>query len=280
MEIKNQIGVGLRSTHYPHIEKSLSSQKRLNVDWFEAVSENYMDTRGRPFEILSKVREHYPVALHGVSLSIASFHEPSQNYLKRLKSLVDVIDPFIVSDHLCWTGVNHKNMHDLLPFPLNSESFEIVSRNVETVQAYLKRPLLLENVSAYLLFKENTYTEAQFLSELSKKTGCKVLLDLNNIYVNASNFNQSAQKYIEELDAKNIGQIHLGGPSDTGKFLFDTHSCEPPQAVLDLLTTQAEKYDTIPVLIEWDMDVPSFAVMESQVERTKSAISKGLCNTL
>ena len=174
--------MGLRSQHYPAITESWPE-----VDWFEAISENYMDTGGRPLHILEKIRQRYPVALHGTALSIGSVDPLNKKYLTRLKDLAVRIDPFIISDHLCWAGTEGEQLHDLLPLPFTEEALDHVVSRVAQVQEFLGRRILLENVSTYVTFRHSTMAEWEFLSEVSRRSGCGILLDINNIYVNSVN---------------------------------------------------------------------------------------------
>jgi uncharacterized protein (UPF0276 family) len=174
------LGLGLRNVHFEHILNHWPK-----VDWFEAISENFMDSRGRPRDVLHRVAEHYPVVLHGVSMSIGSSDPLDMDYLERLKTLASEIAPAWVSDHLCWTGVMGLNSHDLLPVPLNDETLNHIETRVNKVQDYLGRPLILENPSTYVGFQATTLEEPQFLSELANRTGCGLLLDVNNVYAPA-----------------------------------------------------------------------------------------------
>ena len=189
------IGVGLRPTHYPYLEP----RPQTNVTWFEAVSENYMDTKGRPLDMLELIRKDYPVALHGVSLSIASTEGLRQNYLHNLRNLVERINPFIVSDHLCWTGLQQQNLHDLLPIPFTDEALNLIVDHVDQVQTCLSRQILLENVSTYLLVPEADWAEWDFLNEVANRSGCGILLDINNLYVNAKNHQFDPYIFLEAI---------------------------------------------------------------------------------
>ena len=212
-------GVGLRSQHYPVI-----TEKWPKVDWFEAISENYMDTGGRPLQILEQVRHHYPIALHGTALSIGSVDPINQKYLERLKKLVDRIDPFIVSDHLCWSSVEGEVLHDLLPLPFTEEAIQHIVQRVSQVQELLGRRILLENVSTYVTYTHSAMPEWEFLTEVARRSGCGILLDVNNLYVNATNHKFDPREYLKNISKESVGQIHLAGHTDMGSFLFDTHS--------------------------------------------------------
>lgn len=257
------VGVGLRSVHYPH----LLGRPRVAVKWFEALSENYMDSEGRPLEVLLKVREDYPVALHGVSLSIGGVEGPRPGYLERLKTLADRVRPFVVSDHLCFTGAHASNTHDLLPLPYTEEAIATVARNVGRAQDVLKRRLALENVSSYLSYRESEMTEWEFLLAVARRSGCAVLLDVNNAYVSAMNHGFKPEAYVDAIPADLVAQIHLGGYTDTGKFLFDTHSRAPTEPVWELYRRVIGRMPGVPVLIEWDEDVPEWSGLEAQAVR-------------
>ena len=254
------IGVGLRPTHYPYIEP----RPQTNVTWFEAISENYMDTKGRPLDMLELIRKDYPVALHGVSLSIASTEGLRQNYLHNLRNLVERVNPFIVSDHLCWTGLQQQNLHDLLPIPFTNEALDLIVDHVDQVQTYLGRQILLENVSTYLRLPEPDWTEWDFLKELANRSGCKLLLDLNNLYVNAKNHQFDPSTFLEAIPTPLIGQIHLAGYTNMGTHLFDTHSKPVYPEVWDLFSSLIARAPEVPVLLEWDEDIPEFPQLEEE----------------
>ena len=256
-------GVGLRSTHFPYLEKNPSTC----VKWFEAVSENYMDSYGRPRLILNKIRQRYPVALHGVSMNLLSACGLNESYLKRLKSLVEEIEPFIVSDHLCWTGTKASNIHDLLPFPYTEESLKIVCQNIDHAQNILGRNLVIENVSTYMTFKQSEFSEWDFLVEVSKRTDAKLLLDINNVYVSSFNHGFDPLIYINSIPTEIISQVHLAGYTDMGDFLFDTHSKPVYPEVWELFKKFIERAPNIPFMMEWDEDVPEFRVVEDEVKK-------------
>ncbi len=255
-----KIGVGLRPTHYPYLEP----RPRTPVTWFEAISENYMDTKGRPLDMLELIREDYPVALHGVSMSIASAEGLRLRYLKNLKALIDRIEPFIVSDHLCWTGLQQQNLHDLLPIPFTEEALNLIVNHIDQVQQALQRPIFLENVSTYLRIPEEDYTEWSFLKEVANRSGCQILLDVNNLYVNASNHGFDPYEFLAGIPTAIIGQIHLAGYTDMGTHLFDTHSKPVYPEVWDLFSTLIARAPDVPVLLEWDEDIPEFPQLEEE----------------
>ncbi|MCE9600541.1 MAG: DUF692 domain-containing protein [Spirochaetia bacterium] len=259
-------GAGLRREHYPFLESGESH----TIEWFEAISENYMDSAGRPRRILEHVRRDFPVALHGVSLSIGRADGVNKDYLKRLRALIDATEPFIVSDHLCWTGLN-TNLHDLLPLPFNQEALDVVSRNIAVTQEILGRSIALENVSTYLTFKSSTMSEWEFLVAATHGSGARILLDVNNVYVNAINHGFDPRTFIHSIPAELVAQIHVAGHSDLGTHLFDTHSTPIANPVLDLLTRALKRFPGTPVLLEWDENIPEFRVLEAEVQKARKA---------
>ena len=258
-------GVGLRTEHYDVI-----TQAWPRVDWFEAISENFMDSGGRPLSILEQVRRHYPVALHGVSLSIGSTDSLDGQYLDRLKALVDRIDPAIVSDHLCWTSVDGENLHDLLPLPLPEEAIRHVAGRVEQVQTHLKRRILLENVSTYLTYRHSTMPEWAFLTEVAQRSGCGILLDLNNIYVNAYNHQFDPYTYVREIPGELVGQFHLAGHTDLGDYLFDTHSAPVIEAVWGLYRYALQLWGPVTTLMEWDDAIPPLPRLLEEADKARA----------
>jgi hypothetical protein len=257
-------GVGLRSPHYPVITETWPQ-----VDWFEAISENYMDTGGRPLQILETVRRHYPVALHGTALSIGSVDPVNPNYLARLKKLIERIEPFVVSDHLCWSGVGRETLHDLLPLPFTEEAIRHVRGRVEYVQEFLGRPILLENVSSYVTYRHSTIPEWEFVSEVARRSGCGILLDLNNIYVNATNHGFDPFDYLKGIPGERVGQFHLAGHTDMGSFLFDTHGSPVIHPVWELYRRALELWGPVSTLIEWDEQIPPFERLLEEAEKAK-----------
>jgi uncharacterized protein (UPF0276 family) len=243
---------------------------RPRVRWFEAISENYMDSEGRPLEVLLKVREDFPVALHGVSLSVGGVEGPRPGYLERLKRLADRVSPFVVSDHLCFTGAHASNVHDLLPLPYTEEAVETVARNAARAQEVLGRRIALENVSSYLTYADSEMTEWEFLVAVAKRADCRILLDVNNAYVSAVNHGFRAEDYLDAIPAERVAQIHLGGYSDMGDFLFDTHSRAPTPPVWELYRRTVARMPGVPVLVEWDEDVPEWDELEAQALKAQA----------
>lgn len=257
-------GVGLRAQHYPEILERFPA-----MDWFEAVSENYMDSEGRPIAVLEKIRARYPVGLHGVALSIGSADPLSETYLERLARLVRRIEPAIVSDHLCWTGVDGENLHDLLPLPFTEEAVAYVAARAARVQERLGRRILLENISAYVTYRHSTMPEWEFLAAVARRAGCGVLLDLNNIYVNSVNHGFDPLDYLHGIPAAAVGQFHLGGHADKGTFLFDTHGAAVAEAVWKLYAEALALYGPVSTLIEWDEDIPGFTRLSQEADRAR-----------
>jgi uncharacterized protein (UPF0276 family) len=211
-------GLGLRHDHY---ETILRDQPKL--DWFEIITENFLVDGGKPLYYLDRIRENYPIAMHGVSLSIGGTDPFDTAYLKQVKALSERIEPAWISDHLCWTGVNQLNMHDLMPLPYTEETIDHVVARIQTVQEFLNRRILIENVSSYLTFQQSGMTEWEFLATIAKKADCFLLLDVNNIYVSSINHAFDPLEYINAMPSERLFQIHLAGHSNQGEYIIDTH---------------------------------------------------------
>jgi len=248
------VGIGLRPKHFGEI---LSGSPE--IDWFEVLSENYMDTGGRPAFILDQVVERYPVALHGVSLSIGSTDPLDREYLRKLKALARRTKAHWVSDHLCWTGVLGRNTHDLLPLPYNESTLRHVVARVREVQDVLERPLVLENPSTYLAFAASTMTEWEFLSRLSADADCGLLLDVNNVYVSAFNHGFDAAEYVDHVPADRVVQYHVAGHTNKETHIVDTHSARALPEVWDLLARSTRRTGLASTLFEWDAEIPPLA---------------------
>ena len=258
------IGIGLRATHFGEI---LSRWPEL--DWFEVLSENYMDTGGRPLWVLDQVAERYPVALHGVSLSVGSTDPLDLKYLRKLKALAERTKARWISDHLCWTGVLGRNTHDLLPVPYDEATLRHVVSRVRQVQDFLERPLALENPSSYLAFASSSMPEWEFLSRLAEEADCALLLDVNNVYVSAFNHGFDPERYVDAIPADRIVQYHLAGHTNKGTHLLDTHSAPAVDAVWALYARACARTGPVSTLFEWDEDIPSFE--EVRAEASKAA---------
>lgn len=276
-QLSDPIGIGLRHTHFPEILMRFDEHETIECGWFEGISENFINTRGRPFEILMQVRERFDVSLHGVGLNIAKAGDLNREYLARLKELYHLVDPFLISDHLCWTGVDKGNLHNLLPFPYTSENLNLIAKRIDYVQDFLGREMAFENLSAYFAFAGDPLAEAQFLRELSLRTGCKILLDLNNVFVNSVNQKFNPYDYLEIIPMESVSEIHLAGHSVMEGFLFDSHSKPVCDEVWQLYHFICER-NSIATLIEWDEDIPSLERVLKEAEKAR-LIQGALCES-
>lgn len=257
-------GIGLRTVHYREVLET-----GPEVDWFEVITENFLVDGGKPLYVLERVRERYPVVFHGVSLSIGSVDPLSSDYLRRWRDLIRRFEPVWVSDHLCWTGVDGRNAHDLLPLPYTEEALRHVVGRVREVQDFLGQQILLENVSSYLTYRDSTMTEWEFLAAVAEEADCGILLDVNNVYVSAVNHGFSAAEYIRSVPRDRVGQFHLAGHSDHGTHLLDTHDhpvCDEVWALYDLAV---RRFGPQATLIEWDEHIPPLSrlIREAQTAR-------------
>ncbi|MGZ8284315.1 MAG: MNIO family bufferin maturase [Allosphingosinicella sp.] len=259
------LGLGLRSVHFEEI-----LDRRPPVDWFEAISENFMDSGGRPRAVIREVAEHYPIVLHGVSLSIGSADPLNFDYLERLKRLADEVRPAWISDHLCWTGVMGLNSHDLLPMPLTGESLAHVAERVRQVQDFLERPLILENPSSYVRFASSTMAEPEFLGRLAGETGCGLLLDVNNVYVSCFNAGLDPVAYIEDFPCESVVQMHLAGHQHEGSHIIDTHDRPVRPEVWELFRLAWARTGGASTLLEWDGDIPAFADCHAELLKAEN----------
>lgn len=268
-------GLGLRVEHYQNF---LEQQPR--VDWLEMTSENFMVPGGKPLFYLDAIRSRYPMVMHGVSLSIGSCDPLDMQYLGELKALIERVEPAWVSDHLCWTGVDHTNLHDLLPMPYTEEALQHMCRRVDQVQNYLGRPLVLENVSSYVNFTFDEMPEWAFIAALLKRSGCQLLLDVNNVYVSSVNHGFDAKTYIDAMPAAQIRQIHLAGHEDHGDYIIDTHDhdvCEPVWALYEY-TVQC--LGLLPTLIERDDNMPPLAALLDELDMARQRAARALKGAL
>lgn len=259
------LGVGLRNEHFNYI-----LDEKPKVDWFEAISENFMDSGGRPGWVIRQIAEHYPIALHGVSMSLGSTDPLNQDYLHRLKLLADDIQAKWVGDHLCWTGVQSINSHDLLPLPLNQESLNHVIARVHHAQEILERPLILENPSTYASFNHSDISEPDFLRALSDATGCGLLLDVNNVYVSCFNNGSNPLDYLAEFPFDRVVQMHLAGHTDCGSYLLDTHDQPVTNGVWELFRLAWQQTNGAATLLEWDGDVPDFPILQQEILKARN----------
>lgn len=257
-------GLGLRAQHYADILDG-----NAPIDWFEVISENYMVPGGQPLRMLDKIRARYPIVMHGVSLSIASTAPFDEDYLKGLKTLADRTEPKFVSDHLCWTGVHGVNLHDLLPFPYTREALDHVVSRVQHVQDYLKRPIALENVSTYVQFGHSEMQEWEFIAEMTQRTGCWLVFDVNNVYVSAFNHDYDADQFIAGIPADRVVQFHLAGHEHNMTHIIDTHDALVCDAVWDLYRKSLKRFGPVSTIIERDDDIPPLADMVAELSRAR-----------
>ena len=263
------IGIGLRTTHYRAI-----LEERPAVDWFEVLSENYMQTRGRPLAILDEIAERYPVVLHGVSMSVGSTAPLDREYLTELKALRNRIGARWISDHLCWTGTHGRNAHDLLPMLLTEEALRHTAQRVREVQDFMGAPLVLENVSTYAAFKGSTLTECEFIAALAAETDCGLLLDVNNVYVSSVNHGFDPHAYLRALPMDRVVQFHVAGHAHMGTHVIDTHAGPVADPVWSLLADARALGANAPVLLEWDAEIPPLAVVHAEALRARQFLGE------
>ena len=269
-------GIGLR---HPHIRQFVS--EKPDIGWVEVHSENYYSLGGIDFDCLVEIRENYPISLHGIGMSLGSYDGIDTNHLAKVKGLIEVINPFLVSDHLSWNSVSEKFLPDLLPTPFNNEAIEVFSRNISIVQEALDRELLLENPSTYFEFTESTMLEYEFVNTLAKKTGSKIILDINNIYISGLNNGWSSVEYIDNIDISIVKEIHLSGHSikdlpNNKKLYIDSHDNYVCDEVWKLYECAIKRFGSIPTLIEWDADIPDLSVLLSESKKAERYLNKHL----
>ena len=267
-------GLGLRPQHFPEIlgDDPISTD---GVDWFEILSENFIDVGGPPMRSMMAVRERFPIVMHGVSMSIGSTDPLDMEYLQGLKALADKVQPVLISDHLCWTGAHGVNMHDLLPLPMTEETVDHVATRVRQVQDVLGRRFILENTSTYVTFEEDEMMEWEFISEICARADCDILLDVNNIYVSAFNHGFSADAYLAGIPKALVKQIHLAGHEHNGDHIIDTHDEPIPKDVLDLYAKAIHRLGHIPTMIERDANIPPFAELVRELQGVRSIAEGG-----
>lgn len=244
-------GLGLRTDHFQEVLDT-----KPKVDWFEVISENFMVDGGKPKYFLHAIREHYPIVMHGVSLSIGSTDPLDMNYLRKLKVLINEVQPEWISDHLCWTGAHQTNTHDLLPLPYNEEAINHLVERIQRVQDFLGRQILMENVSSYLTYHNSEITEWEFYNEVINRADCLALLDINNIYVSARNHNFSPQDYLAGMNKNRIRQFHLAGHTDYGDYVIDTHDHDVADPVWQLYQDALKQFGWVSTMIERDDNIP------------------------
>lgn len=270
MTLNQLIGIGLR---HPHYHEVIDSQP--DIGWFEVHSENFFHLGGASLSALKTIRENYPISLHGVGLSLGSASGIDLTHLKKIKNLINQINPFLVSEHLSWSKIGNIFLPDLLPMPYTQDSLDIICQNIQQTQDYLQREILIENPSSYLEYQDCELREADFLIELCKKSGAKILLDINNIFVSAHNHQWDAKKYIDTIPAALVKELHLAGHSskmisDNKMLKIDTHNNKVCKEVWELYVYGLNRFGQIPTLIEWDADIPELTVLLAEAKKAQS----------
>ncbi|CAM3700661.1 MULTISPECIES: MNIO family bufferin maturase [Pseudoalteromonas] len=261
-------GLGLRASHFEQIITDKPA-----VDWFEIISENYFVAGGKPWYYLNKIRADYPVVMHGVSMSIGSTGALNFDYLQALKSTIARVEPQWVSDHLCFSQVGDFNSHDLLPMPYTNEALEHLASRIHHVQEFLGREMIFENVSSYLTYKDSQMSEWDFLAALHNKTGCRFLMDVNNVYVSARNHQFDAMTFLNAIPTEAIAQIHLAGHQDFGSHIIDTHDEDVSSAVWDLFENYAKQLDPVSTMIERDDNLGSLQDLMAELEHARQLVA-------
>ncbi len=267
-------GLGLRAEHY---EAILAEQPA--VDWFEVISENYLVPGGKPLYYLHQIRERYPLVMHGVSLSIGSSSPLDFDYLRQLKKLTEAVQPAWISDHLCWTGLNPTNLHDLLPLPYTEEALSHVVARVRQVQDFLGRRILLENLSSYVSYRQSYMTEWGFLSAVVDESDCLILLDVNNVYVNSVNNAFDAKDYLAGISPQRVQQIHLAGHQNCGDYLIDTHDEPVQDPVWELYRHAITRFGAVSTMIERDDNIPLLPELLAELATARSVASHASMET-
>lgn len=255
-------GVGLRSTHYQAILETLP-----DVNWFEALTDNYMGNGGLPLQYLEQISNHYPITLHGVGLSLGSLDPLNKVYIQKLKQLIQRFQPRLVSDHLCWSSFDGIHGNDLFPMPYSKEALKHIVSRIQQVQDALGQRILVENVSSYVTYQSDEMTEWEFLAEVAKQADCDLLCDVNNIYVSAQNHQFDPLIYLRALPHERIKEIHLAGYEDEGTHLLDTHGDVVHPPVWDLYEQAIEMIGPVATLIEWDTNIPAFSVLQQEAQK-------------
>ncbi len=258
-------GLGLRTEHYDAILASKPA-----VDWFEIISENYLVPGGKPLYYLDRIRQDYPMVMHGVSMSIGSIDPLDLRYLQQIKTLAARVEPAWISDHLCWTGVHGLNMHDLLPLPYTEETIRHVVARIQQVQDILGRQLVIENVSSYATFTASCMDEWTFITEISQRADCLLLLDINNIYVSSINHGFDAKAFVDGVPAQRVQQIHLAGHEDHGDYIIDTHDADIAEGVWALYGYALQRLGHVSTMIERDGNIPAIETLLQELNQARA----------
>jgi hypothetical protein len=267
------VGVGLRPVHYTEIFERAAAGN-LAVDWFEVLTENFMVAGGKPLRMLDAVCAERPVVLHGVSLDIGGVDPLHEGYLRDLVRLAERVRPEWLSDHLCWTGVSGRRLHDLLPLPYSDETVRHVAERVKRVQDRLGRRIALENVSSYMSFTADAMPEWEFLCEVADRSDCGILLDVNNVFVSAHNHGFDAREYVDAIPPERVFQIHLAGHSESPPLLIDTHDHSVCAGVWSLYEHTVRRLGPVSTSIEWDDRIPPFSQLLEEVERARKVLAR------
>ena len=262
-------GIGLRAPHYREVLETLPG-----VGWLEVHSENYFGAGGQPHAFLERLRSRYPLSLHGVGMSLGSTDALNVQHLDKLKALIHRYQPDLVSEHLCWSSVGGRHLNDLLPLPYTEEALSHVSERVMRAQELLGRQLLIENVSSYLQFSDSTIPEWEFVAAVAAMSGCGILLDVNNVYVNSVNHRFDALRYLDAIPSAAVGEIHLAGYDDSGLCLIDTHGAPVSEPVWNLYREAVRRFGRTPTLIEWDTDLPALVVLLDEARKADAILDQ------
>jgi uncharacterized protein (UPF0276 family) len=262
-------GLGLRAPHYDQVQ-----EQRPAVGWFEIISENFIAAHRGYWDFLADLRKDYPIIMHGVSLSIGSTDPLDPAYLEKLSALADFLEAPWISDHLCFTGMQGANTHDLLPIPYTEEALRHLIPRIHHVQEAMRRPFVFENASSYLEFDGSTLSEPEFFQELCAATGCGILLDVNNVYVSSYNHGWDAKAYIDAVPAQSIVQYHLAGHTNKGSHIIDTHDAHVVEPVWELFRYAVQQKGRRSAMIEWDGNIPEFSVLLEEMERVRAISSE------
>jgi uncharacterized protein (UPF0276 family) len=268
-QLAPRAGIGLRAPHYREVLET-----RPDIGWLEVHSENFFGRGGQPLHFLERVREIYPLSLHGVGLSLGSADGVSHEHLVRLKALAARFEPVLMSDHLCWGAIGGRHLNDLLPLPYTEEALDVVCANVDATQDFLQRQILVENVSSYLEYFESNIPEWDFVAEVSRRTGCGILLDINNIYVSAVNHGFDPLHYLDAIPARSVQEIHLAGFDSNGLCLIDTHGRPVAGPVWNLYGEALTRVGAVATLIEWDTDVPPLATLLDEARKADDVLDQ------
>ena len=265
------LGVGLRTVHFGHI-----LDKKPAVDWFEIITENFLDTGGRPAWVLDQIAARYPVVLHGVSMSVGSTDPIDRVYVAKVRALAERVRAVWVSDHVCWTGVARRNLHDLLPVPYTEEALRHLVRRIRRIQDLLERPLVLENPSSYVEFKSSSMPEWEFLARMAEEADCGLLLDVNNVYVSSFNHGFDPETYLRSIPPSRVAYVHVAGHTNFGTHILDTHVGPVIDPVWKLYRLAHRLTGGRSTLLEWDEDLPAFPVVHREVLKARKHMEDAL----